>query len=718
MEHLKKISGLPARIAAGVLITAVASLGVASVTSGAAGASQASASAGPWAIVAQSPAAPRFASIVAGETFLGNTSDISCPTTTFCVTVGATASSSGVRLPLIEVYRSGAWSEMAAAPLPSGALGGGLAGVSCVSTSFCIAVGWYSLPSPGGIRTLVEQFNGVSWSLVPSPNPTNQFFAFLVSVSCTSTTFCVAVGSNEVQRDTGTGFVFTIVEQFNGASWSLVPSPNLSEPAGGDGMSVLPSVSCTSITFCVAAGWGGPLSGTQLPLIETFNGSSWSVTPSPAPPNPFPLSAESGYMAHLVSVSCTSPSFCVTVGFVKGEISSNNRVFSATLTETFNGSSWSITPSPYSNVVVSPSSYGHINGVVCTSPSYCVAVGYSVQLPPGTTPGTSSTLIETYNGSSWSITPSPDMSTVPGAGNILNAVSCASSSACAALGSYGYPVPSCPLGSTTQAKGNLVVATGPLQASKVPSMGYWTVASDGGIFSYGNARFLGSMGGRHLNAPMVAMAATPDGKGYWTVASDGGIFSYGNAIFHGSMGGRHLNAPMVGIATGPGGCGYWTVAADGGIFSYGSSVFHGSMGGKRLNAPVVAMASTPGGNGYWLVAADGGVFTFGSAVYHGSMGGKRLNSPIIAMAPTPDGGGYLLVAADGGVFVFGDAVYYGSQGGRHLNAPMVAIASTPDAHGYWTVATDGGVFSYGDARFYGSMGGRRLDAPMVGIAST
>ena len=70
--------------------------------------------------------------------------------------------------------------------------------------------------------------------------------------------------------------------------------------------------------------------------------------------------------------------------------------------------------------------------------------------------------------------------------------------------------------------------------------GYWLVASDGGIFSYGDAAFHGSMGGRHLNAPIVGMAATPDGGGYWEVASDGGIFSFGDAAFYGSMGGRRL----------------------------------------------------------------------------------------------------------------------------------------------------------------------------------
>ncbi|MHB8288817.1 MAG: hypothetical protein ACYDEY_06200, partial [Acidimicrobiales bacterium] len=78
--------------------------------------------------------------------------------------------------------------------------------------------------------------------------------------------------------------------------------------------------------------------------------------------------------------------------------------------------------------------------------------------------------------------------------------------------------------------------------------GYWFVASDGGIFSYGDAKFYGSMGAKHLNAPIVGMASSPDGKGYWFVASDGGIFSYGDAKFYGSMGAKHLNAPIVGMA--------------------------------------------------------------------------------------------------------------------------------------------------------------------------
>ena len=92
------------------------------------------------------------------------------------------------------------------------------------------------------------------------------------------------------------------------------------------------------------------------------------------------------------------------------------------------------------------------------------------------------------------------------------------------------------------------------------------MASDGGIFSYGDAGFYGSTGGLPLNKPIVGMAATPDGGGYWLVASDGGIFSYGDAGFYGSTGGLPLNKPIVGMAATPDGGGYWLVASDGGIF--------------------------------------------------------------------------------------------------------------------------------------------------------
>jgi hypothetical protein len=86
-----------------------------------------------------------------------------------------------------------------------------------------------------------------------------------------------------------------------------------------------------------------------------------------------------------------------------------------------------------------------------------------------------------------------------------------------------------------------------------------------------------------LNAPVVGMAATPDGGGYWLVASDGGVFTFGDAGFYGSEGGHPLNKPIVGMAATPDGGGYWLVASDGGIFSFGDASFYGSEGGVPLN---------------------------------------------------------------------------------------------------------------------------------------
>ena len=86
------------------------------------------------------------------------------------------------------------------------------------------------------------------------------------------------------------------------------------------------------------------------------------------------------------------------------------------------------------------------------------------------------------------------------------------------------------------------------------------------------------------------------------MASDGGIFSYGDATFYGSTGSIVLNKPVVGMAVTTDGNGYWLVASDGGIFSYGDATFYGSTGAIRLNLPIVGMAPTPDGHGYWLVA--------------------------------------------------------------------------------------------------------------------
>ena len=251
--------------------------------------------------------------------------------------------------------------------------------------------------------------------------------------------------------------------------------------------------------------------------------------------------------------------------------------------------------------------------------------------------------------------------------------------------------------------------------------GYWVVGTDGGIYAFGNAPFLGSMGGHHLNQPIVGIAATPSGQGYWEVASDGGIFRFGDAGFFGSTGSLRLNKPIVGMAPTPSGQGYWLVASDGGLFAFGDARFFGSMGSSHLNQPIVGMTPSATGQGYRMVAADGGIFSFGDAKFYGSTGSIRLNQPVVGMAPAPAGAGYWMVASDGGVFNFGPAApLYGSAGNVHLNSPMVGMAVTPDGQGYWLVAADGGIFNYGSAGLFGSVPGvvGHANAPIVGLAAS
>jgi ligand-binding sensor domain-containing protein len=119
------------------------------------------------------------------------------------------------------------------------------------------------------------------------------------------------------------------------------------------------------------------------------------------------------------------------------------------------------------------------------------------------------------------------------------------------------------------------------------------VASDGGIFAFGDAAFAGSMGGKRLNAPVQSLVPDADGKGYWLVASDGGIFAF-DAPFRGSMGGTKLNKPVSGMVRY--GDGYLMVGADGGIFNFSTSPFAGSLGDKPPASPVLAVAALPDGS--------------------------------------------------------------------------------------------------------------------------
>ncbi len=167
--------------------------------------------------------------------------------------------------------------------------------------------------------------------------------------------------------------------------------------------------------------------------------------------------------------------------------------------------------------------------------------------------------------------------------------------------------------------------------------GYWLAGRDGGIFSFGNAGFHGSLPALGIADPfpIVGMAPTPSGQGYWLVDSAGDVYSFGNAAFHGSLAQVGVtDRSVVGIEADPSGQGYWLVDSAGSVFSFGNAGFHGSMGGVDLNAPVIGMMVDRTSSGYWLVASDGGIFSF-AAPFEGSTGCLVLQEPVTSLAAVP-----------------------------------------------------------------------------------
>ena len=137
------------------------------------------------------------------------------------------------------------------------------------------------------------------------------------------------------------------------------------------------------------------------------------------------------------------------------------------------------------------------------------------------------------------------------------------------------------------------------------------------------------------------MASDNTGKGGWLVDQLGDVYTEGDANYLGGMGGKHINAPVVGISALVSGAGYVLAGADGGVYDFGVG-FYGSVPGslkpgQSVIAPIVGIALTHSGHGYWLVGSDGGVFNYGDAPFLGSIyttvPSGHLNGPIVGIQP-------------------------------------------------------------------------------------
>ncbi len=218
--------------------------------------------------------------------------------------------------------------------------------------------------------------------------------------------------------------------------------------------------------------------------------------------------------------------------------------------------------------------------------------------------------------------------------------------------------------------------------------GYWLVASDGGIFAFGNAGFHGSIPGtglnpagsglpHSLNAPIVGMVPSTDGGGYFMVASDGGVFAFGDARFEGSCPGiGGCSGAAVAVVPDASGNGYWVMTSTGSVYTFGDAANYGQPGPQ--SSAITSAVATPNGGGYWILDSAGQVFPFGDATGMGSLalGSAGGLDPASAIFATSDGEGYWVVTALGKVANFGDAPDDGDMSGTHLNGPIIAASGS------------------------------------------
>lgn len=223
-------------------------------------------------------------------------------------------------------------------------------------------------------------------------------------------------------------------------------------------------------------------------------------------------------------------------------------------------------------------------------------------------------------------------------------------------------------------------------------LGYWLVATDGRVFTAGDARNygdiphlaiapVGSKEAHHLAAPIVGIVPTLDGKGYLLVGSDGGIFAFGDAKVSGSCNkGGTCSGPVVAAVADPAAQGYWLVTRTGHVYAYGQARRMGqctSAVTSRHSAAVAAAASSSG-RGLWVLTARGTVCHVGSAgIYHQLSGPTPEFSSSLtgaAIVPVFASAGYWVVTSAGQVLCYGAAPQFGDLPRHHSGAPLVAAA--------------------------------------------
>ncbi|MGB7051003.1 MAG: hypothetical protein WBG41_05490, partial [Acidimicrobiales bacterium] len=446
---------------------------------------------------------------------------VSCPTVGNCVATGAYKNGAMDQLGFVATESGGTWTAVPA-PTPPGAAADPeveLISISCPAPGSCAAVGLYEDASGQAAGALLTLSDG-TWTAIEAPVPANAappVASEVTSVSCPATGSCEAVGVYSGSPENG------LLLSLSGGTWTATQAP-LPANAAVPNTALIVSVACPAVGNCTATGAYETTAGTAVPVIESISGASATPLEAPLPAN---ASSSAGSEGFLLNIACPSTSSCEAVGRYSSTAGSG----SAPLIDTLSGGSWSAAEAPGS---FDPTDNTILAGVSCSWPGSCSAFGLS------SSPTSTTGVVESLSDGTWS----ESSTVIPSNGASPPQVD------------LGLGLSQFVVGSPISCSGGTCVLAGQYKTMADLEMGllnwspnltgYQLVASDGGLFAF-NAPFYGSMGGQHLNAPIVGMAVVPDSGGYYEVASDGGIFAF-NAPFQGSTGGLVLNKPVVGMA--------------------------------------------------------------------------------------------------------------------------------------------------------------------------
>lgn len=335
-----------------------------------------------------------------------------------CVSVPVTAHAEPVNAGAASV-------TIIAMPKPKPTKSEKLVSVSCVSTDFCVAVGMQNVLANNSFsatyidQTLIKMWDGITWSVSQSPNIGTMVLNQLFQVSCVSRTFCKASGTYRHTSNVGISDAnYPLIVTWNGASWSLDTVPDISLGLGLSGLS------CPSISSCFAV---GSTKGTRNPTVLSkgvfmqWDGMSWAIQKSPQD-----SLEQANYPG---AISCVSTTFCMAVGKLTTTSTSTVPAVESLLIQTWDGLNWSTAPAPNVNA----SEKSSLNSVSCVSSTYCMAVGTS---GAATATSATQTLALLWDGVSWTLSQSPN--TAVDRSNSLRGVVCVSVGNCLAVGSGAF----------------------------------------------------------------------------------------------------------------------------------------------------------------------------------------------------------------------------------------------------------------------------------------